>query len=171
MNKKLIEAVNGNNLEKVKEILNNNPDLNYTYPMVIACEEGYLDIVKCLNKGKRVKRFSILTAIECGQVNIVKYLLKNVSEDLENILEEAFVHAIEYNQLEILKHLVKKYKFDIHISDDYGLCLAARSGYFKMVQYFIRHDSDIHAQNEFPIRIALEYKHFDIVKYLVNKLI
>ena len=171
MRDKLNKAVEDNNLEEVKKILNDDPNSSGSFAMYTACEKGYLDIVKCLYKNdKRFSNYVIMSAIEQGHIRVVDYLLENTSEYLEEVLEDVFVHTIEYNQLEILKLLVRKYKFNIHINDDVGLCLAAKSGNLKLVKYFIQHNADVHAQNEFPIRIALEYKYFDMVKYLVNKL-
>lgn len=75
---------------------------------------------------------AIQWAVNTGHFSLFKYLCDNYTESYVNkyILTEVCM----WNDLVMLEYLCSK-GVDIHADNDYALYVAARSGYFEMVQY------------------------------------
>lgn len=82
-NIKLLDAaIRSNNKKEVKKILKSKfIDISYrcNEPLLIACENGFLDIVKLLIKHESIKlrdpNFPMLAAVANNQYKIVRFLL------------------------------------------------------------------------------------------------
>lgn len=154
---KNIYIVNGN-LEIIKymyykKVIFDEDDID------ICAENGYLDILIFLeSKGINITNFTVLSAIERGKINVVKYIIK-YKNTLFNF--DWYIFAIEFNQFEIFKFL---HISNCPFSSNFNILLvAACSGNLDIIKYII--DNVNFLITDSLITSAAANGHFDIVKY------
>ena len=80
-----------------------------------------------------VSTFSIMQAVEKGQLDVIKQLVKE-GANIRALNNYAVRRAAERGYLEVVKYLVEQ-GADIHAMDDYALIRAARNGHLDVVEY------------------------------------
>ena len=146
-----IENCQNGDLDKVKELVVNNIDVN-TYdiygitPLSIASKEGHLNIVKYLIKnGANVNAtdiFGCTPLIYATNLEIVKYLLENGAN-----IDAATIHGFR------------------------PLLIASRDGNINIVKYLVEKGADINAVSNYsqtPISWSSHNGHINIAKYLIQ---
>jgi hypothetical protein len=112
---KLDVSTQQGDLEKIKLILNDIPNMNLVYPNIY---DRYLCI-----------------GAQYGYIEIVKYFIQNGANI--HIKNELPLALASYNgYLEIVKYLVEK-GANFHINDEYPMRLACTKGHSEIVKYFI----------------------------------
>ena len=95
---------------------------------------------------------------------------------LKNIKGGNSLHlAALHGHLHLCKILIKKYKFDVHMVDDYGwksLHYSARNGSYELVTFFVDEGTDIYLKTNDGsncLHIAAENGHLNLCKILIDK--
>lgn len=187
-----------------KEIIR-TPQLNnkinicgkHTYPpLLIACQEGHLDIVKYLLTSPELTEHADINhkdsddwnalslAIFYGHLEIANYLLQNPKIKIyinnKNKIDPIIL-ACQEGQLEILQYLLNNSKLqnDLTIDCKYIINLlfkASKNGYLEIVKYLLT-DSEIRKYSDIDIEKskwwaaiseASKNGHLDIVQYLLT---
>ena len=128
-------------LDQVMVAINSgaNPK-NYqgVYALLLAANEGYLDIVKYLvENGANISEFKELAlteAINNNHLDIVKYLI-TLGDSSQEILDNALYAAINANNLPIVKYLIQQ-GADIYNNNDF-IMSAADKNHDEIVEYLI----------------------------------
>ena len=134
----LEEAIERNNLKKVKEYLDELPNVDLvssSYDPITYCPLEY--------------------ACEKGSMEIVKYLVERGA----NITDSVLWYASEESHREILKYLLEK-----GADKNKALIAASGAGHLETVKYLLEKGAD---KNKALIP-ASRYGHLNIVKYLVE---
>ncbi len=163
------KAVRSGNVDKVREMLNNNSRLaitmvnvrgggRYDKPLVLAASGGHLEIVKLLlrngaqkpseiNYGEGGSVSALFWAVRMGNFEIVKLLLDAGADPntfLDNYSTPLMITAV-HGYFEIAKILLNKGAHIDEMCDDEGytpLMLAARYGHLNIVKLLISKGAD-----------------------------
>ena len=187
-------AVKNNQYEVVKNIIKDGFDIkkvtdNITgnTPLIIAVNNGYLDIVKLLiDSGVNIEdedvkhRTSIMIASDKGYLDIVKLLIAskaNVNHQSDNELSSLLlvVSKVENltNYLEIMKELLKAGADINHVNKlkFSALMLASIKGNINTVKFLTEKGADIYLVNndgDSAIMLARKWRRTDIVNYFMS---
>lgn len=131
INQSLMEAANGGDVEKIKQILAQGADVNFKdsdgwTPLIIASNAGHFDLVRLLlDTGARID-------------------LKN------NFGATAVIRAASQNRLEVLKYLVNKggNVNDKDRNDRTALIEASVAGHIETMKFLINHGANVNAQSK-----------------------
>jgi len=164
------------NLEKVS---NNNTDLDYfdiylLLGMVIACEKGYLDIVKYILEKTQWYHYNdtvaagLLDACKTGQLEIIKYLVQ-----YDHSYQDPFLMACTNGYMDIVQFMLSKHSIDrIQLVNGFGA--ACKGNNLELVQLLFKLlvDSGVFNSELFPlidskIEQALETISTEIFYYLI----
>jgi ankyrin repeat protein len=171
-NKDLINAVKNNDLQGVKEALDNGADIHAddNAALRLAASEGHLPVVEYLvEQGANVYAYydsALRMAARKGHLPVVEYLIEH-DADIHAGNDSALRYAAENGHLPVVEYLVE-HGANIHAKDDEALRWAAENGRFPVVEYLVEHDADIHARNDYALRYAAENGHLPVVEYLVE---
>jgi hypothetical protein len=142
----LIENVKTENLE---QIIKSDVDLHQDNEraLCIACEYGYLEIVKYLverNADIHVLYDSPLRmAVYRGRLEVVKYLIENGAV----IHKRCGFLAVKKGNLDTLKYLAEQ-GLNVHYNNEHALRAAVYYGHFEIVKYLVEeHNADVNIQN------------------------
>lgn len=148
-----------------------NPRDKHDYALVLAAENGHVDVVKYLmGKGLNIHTRNdeaLIFAVRNGHLEVVKYLLGQ-GADIHARNDEVLIRAVRSKHLEVVKYLVSQ-GARINANNDAALRLAARNGNLDMVKYLVNRGANIHAINDEALRWSAYSGHVDVVKYLVNQ--
>lgn len=192
MNKNLIYACLYGETEIVSDILNSNRvEIDFFYdklkgtPLILACKNGYLDIVNLLvENGANINKVSkeningeeyeytpIMYATENGYTDIVKYLIYKGAKHLSSVLYIASVG----NEIDIINILIK----DNYILENLNkytyknsLVKSLIKGHFEIAKALIEKDTNInnYYKNEINLYdIAFKIDNKEILNLLNTK--
>lgn len=137
---KLYNAINNNNVEKIKKYIETGDDLyannNYAFYLIV--------------KNESIKVIDLISQKECDKV-----MLYDV--------------AIRVGNLNVVRHLVENKNIFNVVCINKGLCFAVQCGKLDIVQYFCDKNADVGYKNNLPLRTAILRKDDDIAAYLLSK--
>lgn len=138
----IVHAVDQGNLEIVKFLISENPDIAKKNGELIthAAREGQLEIFRFLHQnGADItfrKNEPLIEAAKLGKLPIVEYFIQNnLNISVENNL--ALRKATKYNRLEVVKYLVAN-GADIHAKNDEVVKISAKSGNIEQLDYLLQ---------------------------------
>ena len=145
-----------------------NENIANIYPLDYAIYVGNLNIVKYLIKNGAKMGLGVKNFLKeasaLNKLNIVKYLVEEHG-DKNQIGVAAIEVAIERGYFDIVKYLIEK-GGDIHLLDDKVIRLATTWGNLDMVKWLVERGADYHVLNDRPLKIARKKGYTEIVKYL-----
>lgn len=148
-----------------------NTLINNANPLVLSCQNGFLNIVEFLIENNADIHIcndnAILTATRNGHLKIVKYLIRSGMnlQSLNDVLLEA---CVDNNHFEILKYLICQ-GVDLHFSDDKIIYSIACQGNLEMFKYVERLGLNIHTFDDASIVNACISGNFELIQYLEKK--
>jgi len=188
--KVLSESMKADDITKICELITAGADVNvitkYNFtPLMIASQEGHVDIVRLLLETKanaNAKKMdngitSLFIASQKGHIEIVKLLLKakadvNTARNTDDVTP--LLMALQKGHTEIIKMLLKA-KADIHIPEKTingtPLFLASQNGYTEVVKLLLEAKADVNtttADGTTPLFIASQGGHTTVVKLLLE---
>lgn len=166
----LFKEIRQGNIEKVKILINKNPQLLHTrqysiFPLHQAVRSGNIEITKFLvSKGADVNRFAMdatefvpfefspmTEAIRFNKMDMIKMFVDN-GADLKKVtsMGESYLHFAAFlNKKDIAEYLIDK-GIDVNIKKRGNLTplhIAAVTGYLEVVDLLIRKGADINAKS------------------------
>lgn len=182
----LIAAVENNNIDFVKLLIQNGASINNKEAFECAYRYGYKDIVKyfidngfILNTTNYMNTYNYNVAIfESDNIDIVRYVHQYCNKLNHDELKEAMIITVENGNLELLKYLKE---LNADFSDDYvlsdgsrydsQLCTAVIRGYLNIVEYLVENGSNAskYSEEELNHLIGCAKCSDDIYKYLTSK--
>lgn len=194
----LCEYCKCNNLNKIKKLpihkinlLEKNEDGDT--PLHIACEYGYLDIVKFIVScgGKTLYKiihkqntYNVLHSACIGigaSIDVVKYLIEDLKID-PNIKDYEYANplhcAVTGGHLDIVAYLVEVCKVEIDSKDNYGNTILHNCcmwGYLDIMKYIIgcgKHNININTKNKNGETILFEacyWNKIDMINYILKE--
>ncbi|WP_338957907.1 ankyrin repeat domain-containing protein [Spiroplasma endosymbiont of Tiphia femorata] len=153
-NKQLMNAVKENDLEKIKLLLLNNANVNYTNSDIFT----YTYRIKENSFQKNIKigsgNSALTKAAKKGYLNIIKFLVEN-DADVNHIInynkESALTRAAQNNHLDVIKFLVEN-NADINHTNQNGktaLILIADNNNIEGVKFLIENGAKIECIDNF----------------------
>ena len=162
-NKRLLDAINKNDVENSLEILKNETIKDSTSNIFgAACYNGNTTIIQeFLNQGAKANAnfdYPIRQASRNGQIEAVKLLAKN-GADVSTSNNICFINAIKNDDLDMIKTLIEL-GVDIHKNNDEFLSQAASDLKPKIVDYLLSNGANIHADNDKALKSIFETTSF-----------
>ncbi|WP_265029658.1 ankyrin repeat domain-containing protein [Wolbachia endosymbiont (group A) of Philonthus cognatus] len=189
LDKELLTAVRGSNLNRVKDLISRGASLEAkdkkgSTPLHLASWNGNFEVVKYLIKegaNLEVKNYSLRTplydASGSGNLDVVKYLVEQGADiNAKDIFGKKSIHfAAEKNHKNIIEFFLSKGVSvnDADISGWTPVFLASRDGHLDVVKYLVGKGANINTQDNrgrTPLDIAIDLKRAEIVKYLKEEL-
>lgn len=190
LNQEILKAVQEGNLEKVKELLEKDPELvnaqgeNLWTPLFYAAGYGHIDIVKeLISNGAKVNMQSTagwsplhFAAIRGHKEVVETLIVKNAHINIKNKMGQTPLHwALWDSQFEICDLLLNK-GAEITAKDNYGktpIQTAVEMGYLKIVMRMLKHENAVNDRNMHTgktlLHIAAINGYKDIAEILINK--
>ncbi len=181
-------AVNNNNIDMVKLLLDNGANVNNKEAFEEALKSNHDDIVKYfVRNGFDLNTSNSLNTETCYSIwvfsfcnlDTVKYIHQYCDKMNENDLHEAIYNSVETGNLELLEYL-KELNADFsveHVNSSDGsrfdseLVVATREGYFDVLKFLVENGSNTsnysEEEKEFLVKEAKESN--DIYNYLTSK--
>lgn len=129
-----------------------------------AIENRSFRMVKQLSKGKWDVSLLLSLAYEKGDVDMVKYIVKNKPDSRGT----ALIQASNRGNLDMIKYLMEN-KNDIKDNNiSFALEEASRLGFLDIVKYLVENRADISHDDSLSLAFAVEKRHPEIVKYLLQ---
>lgn len=149
MDHKVYHAIWNDNIDEAVKLIENAFIENTVScnPLHLACEKGYLEIVKLLveKKGLNIDQYS------CPGAQIYEYPLSL---------------ACKKSHFDIVKYLVEK-GANINIKRNWVFLSACEGGDLQIVKYLIDNESEIlNGSINCPLRIASYHGNYEVAKYL-----
>ena len=168
----IVKAARYGHNEIVKYLVENTVGSGRNDAIVIACENGFFEIVEILvDNGVNFRVYDDLPfrlAVNNGHHEIVKYLLDK-GADVQSNSNHAIRRACALGRFEFVKYLAER-GADLHAVKDLALCDASERGVFKAVKYLVELvGADVLYRDNNAIKLASGNGHNKIVKYLVEK--
>ena len=187
----LNEAINQNNIERVKQLVDEGADLNCrfhfnTNPLCLAVTLKHTDIVKVLVEGgadvlnpdtTKARKYPLHHAAALGLTDIICILLTKDSEmqmDATDVLYMRPLHWAAWNgHLPTVKHMIMQ-GTEVNVCDDVGrtpLHRAAERDHVAVAKLLVQSGAVINAQDVngwSPLFQSVICNQADIVKTLVN---
>ena len=173
----LFEAIENNNIEKVKNIVESEvPVVDaecINKALSIATKQKYWELVKYLiekgadvnTKAEYERETALILASEKENLEMVKYLVEKGASNINDALRI----ASNKGNLEIVKYLVEKGASNIN----QALTVALEEKDLELIKYLIEHGANVDYDYDNKVKTALiiasETGNFDMVKYLVEK--
>lgn len=133
-----------------------------------AVKEGSISFVKYLINNKNADKNRVLSyASKFGNLEVVEWLIFNLSLDVKANNNEALIYAGEGGNLKVVKYLINL-GADIHARNDTCLKRAVVKGHTDIVKYLVGKGCNIHMDNELLLRIASENGNTELVKWLID---
>jgi ankyrin repeat protein len=153
MTNELLQAIENDDVQKVREILTAGTDVNFIndddeFPLKTACWRGNKVIVELL--------------IESGAE-------VNLADDSE--FYTPLMAASRHGHAEIVQLLIK-HGVDVNAQDDYdntSLTRAAESGHLEVVRLLLENGANPNLRDEFdetPLELAEENGHFEVAEFI-----
>lgn len=121
----------------LKYLLKNCKDTEDSYPLMIACKYGYLDIVELLiERGFDVHYHDdkgLVYASSKGYIDIVKLLVKNGANINANS-DEPFMNAVRNGNYDVVKFLIKK-RSDVYANIEKAIEISKKNDHLKLYNY------------------------------------
>lgn len=174
----LIEAIEKNNIEVVKQLLNNNTVKTVT-PLLYAAKYGRLEIVKllCNNDYHKIEhrkgnsRTPLYFAVRNGHIDVVKYLIENnakrnlSTKDIHFLVRKCILN----NRLDIVKCLIDG-NMNVSSPSDNLLHYSATYDRLDIFRYLVERGVKIDMNsNETPLHCAVRGGHKEIVREILTK--
>lgn len=178
LEKKLFAAVKNENLEEVKEAIEQGVNIEAWSNRALrdASRYGNLEIVKHLvDNGAYIYAKGnepFYEAVHSGHLPVVQYFIeKGVSVNKEictNFMPLEL--AARDGQLEIVKYFVENHADNMNHQYHPAFIMANRMGRLEVVQYLAEEAGlDIHTNESQPLREAAKNAHYDLCEYLIGK--
>jgi ankyrin repeat protein len=182
-------AINSRNVDKVKDLIKQNIDVNQPISedgetalmYAVSCDN--FEIVKLLlenkadvNKSSNHGYTALINAAVIGNIKIVKLLLENnaeVDKALYEVNETPLMRAVINAHIEVVKLLLEN-KAEVNKVSNIGstpLIIAARHGYFGIVKLLLKNNAEVNKHDSFGYTALMEAAsegHLEIVKVLLN---
>ncbi len=144
VNRKLLEGIQNDDLQKVKEAVDEGSDIDQHegYPMVCASSMGRLSIVKYfVEKNTKFKDKGLYYSSAYGKTDVSEFLLK-CNADPNYMAGATLIWSLEKNQIDSVRLLLQhKAKIDNLYKNPLGI--AIDNGNFQMVKLLVDYGSDI----------------------------
>uniref|UniRef100_UPI0020799703 ankyrin repeat domain-containing protein n=1 Tax=Spiroplasma endosymbiont of Lariophagus distinguendus TaxID=2935082 RepID=UPI0020799703 len=178
-------AIEKENLEIVKTLLDNDADVNMQNkdsktPLHLAIEKENLEIVKELLNIKEINIENIETNEiknqEIKEIIISTNRLRGGADEmnldqLHSKYKKDLIDSISDNNLEIVKILANSVNLNQLIENETPLHLAIEKENLEIVKTLLDNDADVNMQNKdskTPLHLAIEKENLEIVKELLN---
>lgn len=108
----LFNAITDGSVDTVRSLVQHGIPLNTELAVMLAIENGHLNILKYLVEEKQANidrigaKQAFLTAVKEGYLNIVRYLVEETNTRLSPFAEEALNHAMEIERADIRASVV-----------------------------------------------------------------
>ena len=196
MDQQLMDAARVGDLFLVEQALQNGANANFTTvtdrwggtPLHIACENGHLDVVRCLltchdaNLEARDSDGDTPLQIAClhGHLDVVAYLLTSHDANMEttdNDGDTLLHYACWGGNLDVVRYLWTSHDehANVDVANSEGvtpLHMACKHGKLDVVRYLsTSHDANLEATDNdgwTPLHFACLNGHFAIVRYLLS---
>src|SRR5579872_755540 len=172
-------ATKSKNLEMIKLLLENIPNINVTTHqlniLTVALEKGDVEMCK-----KIIYRCSDLYVSNCLEIaceynsmELVKYIFEIIPNlDIMSLVIDILSIVTERGNLILCKMLVEK-GFDIHIRNENPLIMAIHGGHLEIIKYLVEKGANIHVNNNppgknNPLIKAIARSHLHIIEYLID---
>jgi ankyrin repeat protein len=146
----LNEAVRNNDLQQVKRIVDR---------YIVG---NFLNRKDFFNQ----KDEALIIASDNGYLDIVKYLAEH-NADIHAHDDIALRWAVEGSHFDVVKYLVEQ-GINIHRDCDDIITSAAGQKNLEILKYLVEHGVNIHASNDYAIEYAVENDRLDSFKYLIS---
>jgi ankyrin repeat protein len=147
-----------NDLEKAKEIYNNNKE--------------QIIINKIIHDTKTSDVQGPYSLFECmcikNYINIIKWFIELGVEDTH--YKNGFISSCQYNHIELVKFLFD-YKNDIQLDYQTSFIVCCHTGNIEIVKWLYTNANnhiDIHINDETPFLYAIAEGHFELAKWLYH---
>lgn len=160
-------AVDNDNYDIAKLLIENGSNVNKDNPLQEAVKNKNIDMVKLLlDNGANVNNnMSLQIAVERGYLAITKLLLSNgANVHIKNLLPL----AVENNNLEMVMLLANK-GVNIHADNNIALQIAAEKGYLYIIEFLLDRGANIHVNGDYPLEIAAKKDYLAVVELLLDR--
>jgi len=170
INKQFIKAIQNNQIDKVKNLLDQGADIHDDNDWALreSAFYGYLEIVKfLLTQGANIHAdddYALREAATNGHLETVKYLLTQGS-NIHAKDDEALRYSAISDHLETVKCLVTN-GANVHTNNDEPLRWAAEKGHLEIVKFLITQGANIHANNDEALKESVRNEHDDVWQLL-----
>lgn len=153
----LVIACENNNLEKVKELINEGvkAECEDGHCLEICCKYGFKEILQfLLDNGAKSSNKYLRIASRSGHLEIVKIMVEN-GADVETYDNYCLKYACGGGFLDVVEYLISK-GGNISAENDEALIFACQEGHDHIVQYLLKKGADPKAKNGEPLRYATQ---------------
>ena len=154
-------SIQNNNLDAVKYFLSlTKSDIDISFALVTAIEDGHVEIVRYLMDYKKMVNVNFNS----------KFLYTASNGHLVNVnFNLKFCYTASNGHLQMVKYLASHCDVDVHYKDEYALRFASLFGHFDIAQYLIKeHHSDVRALSDTALLWATENSHLEVMKLLIE---
>ena len=190
MKKNFIDLSKEGNLEKLKEIYAESPEIysyirnhdNFDSPFLYACKNGKINVAKWFFKimpninVSAIDDWAFRESCKNGHKHVCEWLLEinpdiNISKNNDIIFRE----TCEAGQTEMAKWLFKiKPNIDISTWNEYAFLAACSNGHLETIKWLLEIKPDINISasdnygNNAAFRVACKYDYIKIAKWLLE---
>jgi len=156
-----------------KYLINNGFDIhtNNDWPLLIASEQGWIEIVKFLiENGANMfayGNYTLKIAAFEGHLEVVKFLIQkgaNLHDDNEDTLRSAAIRS----RWDIVQYLIEN-GADIHTDHEFVLDRACEYGTLEIVEFLIEKGADISANGGHAIKLARCNSNPEVMNFILKK--
>ena len=186
---KLFEAMEGNNILEVKELIDHGVGINARNndgqtPLQSAAKSFNLEVVKYLiekkhadvNAGDNFANKPLHYAACGGNLEVVKYLVEEKHADV-NFGTKPLHYAAYCGNLEVVKYFIEEKHTNVNVNDNSGITplhYAASGGSLNVVKYLTEKEgANVNVRFTVSLRTVLHYAavggNLELVKYLIEK--
>jgi len=177
LNNALIDAIEGNHLNVVIELLahGTDPTVDDNYPLQIAAEQGHTEIVRLLLNTPGVNpivdnNIVLESSASEGHAEVVELLLKDGRIDPSISDNTAIRIAAQEGHVEVVKKLLADGRVDPTADNNHAIRVAAQQGHAKVVKILLNDSRvDPSSDGNIAIRKAVGNDHLEIVKLLLER--
>lgn len=170
LNDQFIYAIDEENVEIMKYLIDNGADVRYRNDKGIrsASRVGNVGIVKYLcERGADIhaeQEESLIFSSIHGHIEVFKYLVEKGAD----ITTQSNFVIMCCSNLEIIKFIVKV-GGDIHVREDELLMRAVNSGDMNIIKYLVEENAVINAQDGKALLLAVKNEDLGVLKFLVER--
>ncbi len=145
MERKILNAVNRNDVSKVKQL-------------ALEIKQNYVDLMgAAYNK-----------ALDKNNIQLMDIINDSVTGGANIGHDGYFILAASKGYLYIVKYFVEEKGVNPSIRDDQALILASENGHLDVVDYLVQNRTNINARNGKPLYGASIFGHLDVVDFLLK---